>query len=485
MKARLIIPTNSEAVVNGSITWDGCEYSKCGRTDRGVSAFGQVVGLRVRSKRPVTNKLEERVDGLKDLGKQNDGAKSTAEATSSSEESRTTRTSLLDAHPIRDEIPYAQVLNRLLPADVRILAWCPAPPPNFSARFSCRERQYRYFFTQPAFNPTFGPSGFESSLTTQASTDQKRREGWLDIEAMKKAAKLYEGLHDFRNFCKMDPAKQISNYSRRIFRSEIEEVDFLSEPAAYIAGSAFAEFKNNALPLENGANFRSPPSASPKIYQFILHGSAFLWHQVRHMMAILFLIGQGLETPELITRLLDAKNNPEKPHYEMAEDVPLVLWDCIFPAEASDSSEDSLHWLWVGDEHGTGDEELNVTSGFRGAGKYGNGGLVDSLWEHWRKKKMDEVLAGSLLNLANKQGRNNSDRLTEQRRPSTQKTYFGGDSYENRGVYVPVLDRKRVEAPEVLNKRWAEKNGSLRRTSNGKGIGPSQPEIIRDHLEEV
>ena len=29
------------------------EYSKCGRTDRGVSAFGQVVGVRVRSNRPL------------------------------------------------------------------------------------------------------------------------------------------------------------------------------------------------------------------------------------------------------------------------------------------------------------------------------------------------------------------------------------------------------------------------------------------------
>jgi tRNA pseudouridine38/39 synthase len=33
------------------VNWDGCEYSKCGRTDRGVSAFGQVIGVRVRSRK--------------------------------------------------------------------------------------------------------------------------------------------------------------------------------------------------------------------------------------------------------------------------------------------------------------------------------------------------------------------------------------------------------------------------------------------------
>ena len=31
------------------INWDECDYSKCGRTDVGVSAFGQVISLRVRS----------------------------------------------------------------------------------------------------------------------------------------------------------------------------------------------------------------------------------------------------------------------------------------------------------------------------------------------------------------------------------------------------------------------------------------------------
>ena len=63
--------------------------------------------------------------------------------------------------PIDDELPYMAMLNSVLPPTIRILAWCPDPPPNFDARFSCRERQYKYFFTNPAFLPTPGFLGHE------------------------------------------------------------------------------------------------------------------------------------------------------------------------------------------------------------------------------------------------------------------------------------------------------------------------------------
>ena len=458
MKARLIFPEDIEAIAKGDPIWHGCNYSKSGRTDRGVSAFGQVIGLRVRSNKPPAGQSEGTAAIMsEDSCEQSGSAALVTEAengkSDSASDNATVDEEAADFHPVRDEIPYAQVLNRLLPEDVKVLAWCPAPPADFSARFSCRERQYRYFFTQPAFNPTFGANGLLSGQSCDSSTGQRRRDGWLDIDAMKKAAKLYEGLHDFRNFCKVDASKQLESFDRRIYHSEIKEVDFKSEPAAYITGASFMEFENGGYLTGN-----SRPSA-PRMYQFVLHGSAFLWHQVRHMVAILLLIGQGLEKPELITHLFDIENNPEKPAYDIAQDIPLVLWDCVFPAEGSNTREDALDWLWVGDDSGSGDEELHVTSGFKGLGKFGFGGLVDDLWKLWRKKKMQEVLAGSLLNLAVTQGRNTNDLPDESiLRPSARKTYFGGDGYENRGVYTPVLDRKRVEAPDVINKRWAMKN---------------------------
>jgi tRNA pseudouridine(38-40) synthase len=36
-------------------------------------------------------------------------------------------------------------LNRVLPAEIRVIAWAPVRP-DFSARFDCIEREYKYFF---------------------------------------------------------------------------------------------------------------------------------------------------------------------------------------------------------------------------------------------------------------------------------------------------------------------------------------------------
>lgn len=49
------------------------------------------------------------------------------------------------------------------------------------------------------------------------------------------------------------------------------------------------------------------------------------------MMAVLFLIGQKLEKPQIIDELMDIDKYPNRPIYEMANDVPLVLYDCVFP----------------------------------------------------------------------------------------------------------------------------------------------------------
>lgn len=45
------------------------------------------------------------------------------------------------------ELPYVKMLNRVLPPDIRILDWAPAAE-GFSARFDCRSRTYRYYFSR-------------------------------------------------------------------------------------------------------------------------------------------------------------------------------------------------------------------------------------------------------------------------------------------------------------------------------------------------
>lgn len=469
-KGRLIFPTPDPSKHPDEVNWDGCEYSKCGRTDRGVSAFGQVVGIRVRSNRPpghcqgggVENEdLGGRLfDNGCDVGGTDAQALEASSANGSTSLSTVSSAAGEDAslvNPVDDEVPYPQVLNRLLPPDIRVLAWCPSPPADFSARFACKERQYKYFFTQPAFSPSSSVPRMHQSAV-QSSPHQGRREGWLNIQAMKEAANKFEGLHDFRNFCKVDASKQIENFQRRIFFADIEELDPQTGPVGYVDLPGFREHQDTSEEQKVNGNVTSA-GTTPKIYTFTLYGSAFLWHQVRHMVAILFLIGQGLESPNLIDKMLDVDNNPLKPQYEMADDAPLVLWDCVFPQEGSENRGDALEWIYVGDY--TGHENgTSKASGVRSHGKYGPGGVVDEMWKIWRHRKIDEILAGTLLDVIVSLGKQEQTQSAPRFRGS-QQVFAGGDGPRLAGRYTPVLQRPRMESVEVINARYAKRKKAM------------------------
>ncbi|KAL8736838.1 MAG: hypothetical protein Q9181_002281 [Wetmoreana brouardii] len=449
-KAKLIFPKPNPSLKEGEPNWEGCEYSKSGRTDKGVSAFGQVIGIRVRSNRPLESP-EQR-------SKKNTGSVNGVEENHDTFDDERRSLDQTTFHPIKDEIPYPQLLNRLLPPEIRVLAWCPFPPADFSARFSCRERCYNYLFTQPAFAPTVG----SIDSLDKKSSGSRRREGWLDIEAMRQAASKLEGVHDFRNFCKVDPSKQIDNFERRINKADIIEVNpDVEGPLRYLNLPEFQQlYPSPDQTLEGScgrghANDVLPPTvqSTPKLYAFKVQGSAFLWHQVRHMVAILFLIGQGLEEPSLVDDLLDIERNPQKPTYDMADAAPLVLEDCRFP-------DADLEWIYLGDLEGN---EGGITRGGRkGGGKYGLGGIVDELWKVWHKHKIDETLAGSLLDLVVR-GHNTASLAKEPRdgarKDQSQKVYLGGDAPRLAGKYIPVLERPRMEPVEEVNAKYLHRKG--------------------------
>ncbi|KAI4519872.1 pseudouridine synthase [Schizophyllum commune Loenen D] len=87
---------------------EGCGWERCGRTDRGVSAAGQVISLWVRS------------------------------ALSQEE--------LTPASTPTEEHPFTYMINRHLPDTIKILAWSPVDA-SFSSRYSCTWRHYKYFFS--------------------------------------------------------------------------------------------------------------------------------------------------------------------------------------------------------------------------------------------------------------------------------------------------------------------------------------------------
>ncbi|KAG2790745.1 hypothetical protein PC129_g6990 [Phytophthora cactorum] len=232
---------------------DDAGYSRCGRTDRGVSAFGQVVALRVRSNLPATAELLSAAS-INDV---RPGEKFQVRLATGEEKTLT-------------EVDYASHINRALPADIRVYSVASCRP-EFSARFDCKARMYRYFFV--------------------------RRD--LDIEKMRTAAQYLVGKHDFRNFCRIDP-------NCHVFERNVRSFEIVECP---------------------GQRADDP---SQQMYRCEVFGRAFLWHQVRCMVEVLFLVGSGREEPSIIPKLLDIAQTPRKPQYDMASDLPLVLHDCYF-----------------------------------------------------------------------------------------------------------------------------------------------------------
>jgi len=207
-------------------------YGRCGRTDKGVSALGQVVNLHLRSK----------------------AKKGSC------------------ALPAEEEMDYMKMINKALPEDVRIIGWADVED-GFHARFKAKARRYKYYFVASAN---------------------------LDLAMMAKAAWYFEGEHDFRNFCRMD-ALNVHSFTRHIRSCKIC-------PVSEVCST-----------MDEGP-----------LYYIDVSGSSFLWHQVRCMAAVLFMVGLHQERPEIVKDLLDVDLYPRKPQYKMAPDIPLQLFSCDF-----------------------------------------------------------------------------------------------------------------------------------------------------------
>lgn len=306
-----------------SMDVNDCDFSRCGRTDRGVSALRQVISLRVRS---ILSK-DDQLDSTKD----------------------------------DKELDYLHILNNLLPKDIRIFEICLRPGEEFDARFSCLNRHYKYFFTNDG----------------------------LDIGNMDRAAQMFLGEHDFRNFCKIDAAKQITNFTRRILSSSIKH------------------HSNN-------------------LYYFDLKGTAFLWHQVRSMVAILFHVGQGLEQPDIITKMLDMQLTPQRPVYEMASDIPLVLYDCEFP--------NNIEW-----------------KSFKNAETRQR--VLDPAYNLWYDCFIRTSMANEMLSMITA----NSSAENPVKNDNRYFLNTGVGKGRPQTKYVSLEKREKLDTPEVVNQRYLDK----------------------------
>jgi tRNA pseudouridine38/39 synthase len=424
-------------LVDGPAGLEQCGWEKCGRTDAGVSSAGQVVSFWIRS-----NLEENAVNSLSstlNMQAEDRGLGSAPQQIQDSDEGPGLEGDLGfmgDLEPESGPVPlpshlqkkaefrYISMLNRVLPPTIRVLAWSPVAA-GFSARHNCKYRHYKYFF---------------------------HGEG-LDIEAMRNAASRLVGEHDFRNLSTLDPSKQLTAFSRCILRADISPVslDMKSVHGMHVLD---------------------------------LVGRAFLFNQVRRIMAVLMLVGTGLEPPAVVSALLNtdpahparAWNEAEEappllertPIYRMADPLPLVLWDCGY-------DDTDVQWCVDGEdpresEPGTvqGDSHLYAQ--------------MDSIRERSAiHATLDSHFVASLARY---------HRAPHQYFPLGDKHYTreaavvgfksamqiptGGGIYHRSKTYVPLLQRQRLEHFSVINERYRTGKAARREERKGEAAKDNQ-----------
>jgi tRNA pseudouridine38-40 synthase len=178
-------------------------------------------------------------------------------------------------HPIATA-DLARALNAMLPPDVRILEVEEAGA-EFHARYSAREKTYRYFLACGA-----PPGPFESRYVWHVPYR-------LSAERMAEAARTVEGEHDFSAF---RSAGSGSASSRRHVRS------------SRLAPVAFAEA------FGWGLEPRHRPVGS-QLLCYEVTGNGFLRHMVRAIVGSLVEVGAGRREPDWFEGLLRPADRAE------------------------------------------------------------------------------------------------------------------------------------------------------------------------------
>jgi tRNA pseudouridine38-40 synthase len=154
---------------------------------------------------------------------------------------------------------FVVALNDILPASIRVLA-AEQVPEDFHPRKSAKAKTYRYrIYRNPICPPLLARYVWHYPYP-------------LDENAMRDAAPLVEGEHDFTSFAAVDPERGREGLSnvRRIFSSQWRR------------------------------------ESSELIYE--VRGNGFLHHMVRNLVGTLLLVGKGTLKPAELTRILETKD---------------------------------------------------------------------------------------------------------------------------------------------------------------------------------
>ncbi len=161
----------------------------------------------------------------------------------------------IDTSLRREAMSWVRGVNRYLPGDIAV-QWCVPVDSSFHARASARGRSYRYVCLESPVRPSL-----EAGLV-----------GWvfkpLDGDAMREAAAVLVGTHDFTSF----------------------------RAAECQAASPVKELRRIDIARQG------------RYWHIDFDASAFLHHMVRNIMGMLVVIGQGRHPPSWMHQVLAARS---------------------------------------------------------------------------------------------------------------------------------------------------------------------------------
>ncbi len=219
------------AEVAGKITQERIFVHGASRTDAGVHAFGQVAHFKTHS-------------GL------------TAEE-------------------------FRRALNALLPPQIRVVV-AEEVGPDFHSRWQSLSKTYRYRI-------------FRGSVLAPFEHRRALHYPWpLDDAAMKQAARMFEGNHDFTSFAASSGSEDDDKdreMTREIFRSEI-------------SSRKYAPVGDDSAGGYNGAS----SGETVRELRYEIHGKSFLRYMVRKIVGTLLDVGKGKIKPEDILAIFEARD---------------------------------------------------------------------------------------------------------------------------------------------------------------------------------
>lgn len=176
---------------------------------------------------------------------------------------------------LQNPIPLSNIpkaLNSVLPEDVRVIK-AEAKVKKFHARFEAKAKEYEYLI----YNGEVLPPQFRNFVWHVKPK--------LNLSAMRKAAKLLVGKHDFSSFCAS--GSDDKNFVRTIYSIVI---------------------KRRKIEIWNSCKLLAPRLRSGQVVSCKFVGDGFLYKMVRNMVGTLVEVGLGRLTVSDVKRILKAKD---------------------------------------------------------------------------------------------------------------------------------------------------------------------------------